>query len=73
MGCLDQRHMSPIYKLKTNFCGCKKEGHFHYKNFESFKMSTHMTYLHGRHKILLSDWLTENCSQSESRDFVPTV
>ena len=38
----------------------------------TFKMSTHMTYLHGRHKIL-SDWLSEHCSQSKSRDFVPTV
>ena len=26
-------HMSFIYKLKANFCGRKKEGHFHYKNF----------------------------------------
>ena len=29
----DFPHMSFIYKLKANFCGRKKEGHFHYKNF----------------------------------------
>ena len=27
------QHMSSIEKLKGNFCGHKKEGHFHYKNF----------------------------------------
>ena len=26
-------HMSSILKLKGNFCGHEKEGHFHYKNF----------------------------------------
>ena len=26
-------HMPYIYKLKANFCGHEKEGHFHYKNF----------------------------------------
>ena len=67
-------HISYIHKMKANFCGREKEGHFDYKTlFESFKMSTRMTYLHGRHKILLSDWLSENCSQSESRDFVAIV
>ena len=32
-----------------------------------------MIYLHDSHKILLSDWLSEHCSQSESRDFVAMV
>ena len=27
------QYMSYIFKLKANFCGRKKEGHFHYKNF----------------------------------------
>ena len=36
-------------------------------------MSTHMIYLHDSHKILLSDWLSERGSQSESRDFVAIV
>ena len=29
----NKKHMSFIYKLKANFCGRKKEGHFHDKNF----------------------------------------
>ena len=30
---LEIAHMSYIYKLKANFYGREKEGHFHYKNF----------------------------------------
>ena len=45
-------HISNIRKLKANFSGREKEGHFHYNFFfESFKMSTHMIYLHDSHKI----------------------
>ena len=29
----DPFHISNIRKLKANFCGCKKEGHFHSKDF----------------------------------------
>ena len=65
--------MSFIYNLKPTFVGVKKKVTFIIKLFESFKMSTHMTYLHGRHKILISDWLSEHSSQSESRDFVAIV
>ena len=58
-------HMSFIYKLKANFCGRKKEGHFHYKNFlRALKwVPTWYTYTVGT-KSLLSDWLL--CSESQS-------
>ena len=50
-------HISNIRKLKANFCGREKEGHFHYKKlFESFKMSTHMIGPNHGHKIPLL-WL----------------
>ena len=64
-------HKSYIYKLKANFCWCEKEGNFHYqKLLRALKWVPQDI---GRHKILLSDWLSENHSQSESRDFVPTA
>ena len=57
--------MSFIYKLKANFIGHKKEGHFHYKNFlRALKwVPTWYTYMIAT-KSLLSDWL--QCSESQS-------
>ena len=61
-------------KFKANFCGREKEGHFQYKNFlRALKWApTWYTYTVGT-KSLLFDWLQFSESQSESRDFVPTV
>ena len=53
-------------EIKANFCGRKKEGHFHYKNFlRALKwVPTWYTYTVGT-KSLLSDWLQFSVSQSE--------
>ena len=48
-------HISNIRMLKPTFVGVKKKVTFIKKLFESFKMSTHMTYLQSRKKIILSD------------------
>ena len=59
-------HIFNIRKLKANFCGREKEGHFHYKNFlRALKwVPTWYTYTVGT-KSLLSDWLPFTESQSE--------
>ena len=67
-------HISNIRKLKANFCGREKEGHFHYKKlFESFKMSTHMMYLHNSYKIPALWLATMFWEPIREKHFVPTV